>query len=61
MKVWCVFRDYGYEGEALVGIFSTEEKANKSAAGYERGEYNVREYDVDDEPGTTSATIPEDK
>jgi hypothetical protein len=29
MKVWIVQYDYGYEGESLAGVFSTEEKALK--------------------------------
>jgi hypothetical protein len=27
-SVWCVFRDYSYEGEALRAVFSTREAAD---------------------------------
>lgn len=49
LKVWCVFRDYDYEGDSLYGLFSTEEYAREWIEAQDRpNKFFVRDEVVDD-------------
>ena len=43
MNVWIVLGDYAYYASEIVGVFDTEEKANKAKESHDkqRGEYEM--------------------
>ena len=49
MKVYCVWAHYYYEGDVLLGIFDTEEKAQQQLEDSKKNQYCVDRFEVTEE------------